>query len=89
MIFFVKWVNMFVDCFCLGSRKDDMGDSADSTAYVIDAVSRLDINPDVNMKTDPTDENHPVLGIPECKCGMPLCICEAPVPSRDALPLQV
>ncbi|GMN42710.1 hypothetical protein TIFTF001_011925 [Ficus carica] len=40
------------------------------------------------MKPEPTAVHRPVSGVVDCKCGMPLCICEAPAPSVDALPLQ-
>lgn len=62
--------------------------SLDSAAYVTEGVSRLDIGQHVNLTAEPTAEDHPVLSISECKCGMPLCICEAPVITRDAFPLQ-
>ncbi|THF96627.1 hypothetical protein TEA_028398 [Camellia sinensis var. sinensis] len=68
-------------------RKDDAPASLDGVNLVTDTVSRLDVSavPDSNPK--PTAEQIPILGIVECKCGMPLCICEAPVPSRDAVTL--
>ncbi|CAK9161192.1 unnamed protein product [Ilex paraguariensis] len=37
----------------------------------------------------PIAEQSAVLGISECKCGMPLCICEAPAPPRDKLTSQI
>ncbi|THG19486.1 hypothetical protein TEA_007211 [Camellia sinensis var. sinensis] len=68
-------------------RKDDAPASLDGVNLVTDTVSRLDVSavPDSNPK--PTAEQIPILGIVECKCGMPLCICEAPVPFRDAVTL--
>lgn len=52
---------------------------------VTDNVSRLDISGDTGMKTEPVAQPQPSASIPECKCGMPLCICEAPAPSTDKL----
>lgn len=63
--------------------------SSNEAASVTDAISSLSIGDDAQMKTEPTAEHHPVVGVLECKCGMPLCICEAPAPPKDALPLQV
>lgn len=75
--------------FWYRSGKDDQQASLDGIDRVTDIVSKLDIDADVDSKAGPTAEHHSVLVISECKCGMPLCICEAPAPSTDALPLQV
>lgn len=62
---------------------------------MIDTFSRLDIGADVDEKMETVAENHPVSGVVECKCGMPLCICEAPAPAlassppTDACPLPI
>ncbi|CAL5376849.1 unnamed protein product [Camellia sinensis] len=71
----------------LGLRKDDAPASLDGVNLVTDTVSRLDVSAVADSNPKPTAEQIPILGIVECKCGMPLCICEAPVPSRDAVTL--
>lgn len=63
--------------------------SSDGVNSVTDEISKLDIDANVDSKTTPTAENKLVSGNKECKCGMPLCICEAPAPSSDAPPQQV
>lgn len=63
--------------------------SSDGVNNITDTISKLDIDGNVDSKTLPSADNNPVSGIKECKCGMPLCICEAPAPSSDALPQQV
>lgn len=69
--------------------KDNIRASLKEADSVTDGVSSLTIDDDVKMKTEPTAEHRPVSGVVECKCGMPLCICEAPAPSVDVLPVQV
>lgn len=69
------------------STKGDV--SSDRVNAVTATVSRLDIGAGVDLKAEPTVEYQPVSAISECKCGMPLCICEAPAPSVDAVPQQV
>ena len=71
------------------SGKDVTQASSDGVNSVTDTISKLDIDANVDSKTIPTAENMPVSGIKECKCGMPLCICEAPAPFPAALPQQV
>lgn len=82
-------VRVCSDCFndASGLRKDDAPASLDGVNLVTDTVSRLDISAVADSNPKPTAEQIPILGIVECKCGMPLCICEAPVPSRDAVTL--
>ncbi|GAV80707.1 FYVE domain-containing protein/Ank_2 domain-containing protein [Cephalotus follicularis] len=84
-------VRVCADCFNNSSRsgKEYPQASLDGVNYVTDTVSRLDIVADLDSKTEPAAEHHPVSRVPECKCGMPLCICEAPAPSMDALPMQM
>ncbi|PON97154.1 Notch [Trema orientale] len=83
-------VRVCADCFNDSSRlgQDNVQVPSNKADSVTDAVSSLSIGDDVQMKTEPTAEHHPVVGVLECKCGMPLCICEAPAPSTEALPLQ-
>ncbi|KAG2717754.1 hypothetical protein I3760_03G190900 [Carya illinoinensis] len=85
-----SFVRVCTDCFNHSSRsgKDDPQASLDGVDRVTDTVSKLDISADVDSKARPTEEHRSVSVISECKCGMPLCICEAPGPPADALPLQ-
>ena len=70
--------------------KDNIRASSNESDSVTEGVSSLSIGEDdVQMKAESPAEQQPVLGVVECKCGMPLCICEAPVPSTEALPLPV
>ncbi|XP_027331607.1 uncharacterized protein LOC113846994 isoform X2 [Abrus precatorius] len=78
-------VRVCADCFNNSrSGKDVPQASSDGANSVTDTISKLDIE----EKTIPAAENKLVPGVKECKCGMPLCICEAPAPSSDALPQQ-
>lgn len=58
--------------------------SLNGADQITDSVARLDIGTEVVPAVEPV-----VQGNPECKCGMPLCICEAPGPLNDSLLLQV
>lgn len=78
----------YVTCHRLG--KVDPVASVDGVNSVVDSVAILNINPDVDLKTDvPTALHHPIPSISDCKCGMPLCICQAPAEPVEAVPLQV
>ncbi|KAH7519368.1 hypothetical protein FEM48_Zijuj08G0028600 [Ziziphus jujuba var. spinosa] len=70
--------------------KDNVQASSNGVESVSDGVSRLNIGGDVDMDSnaEPPVEHQPVVGVKECKCGMPLCICEAPAPSVDVVPSQ-
>ncbi|KAA8523375.1 hypothetical protein F0562_009798 [Nyssa sinensis] len=87
-------VRVCADCFNDASRssKDNKQATLDGVNHVTDTVSRLDIGAVADSNPKPTAELFPVLGISECKCGMPLCICEAPAPApappRDTVTLQ-
>ncbi|XP_054793945.1 vacuolar protein sorting-associated protein 27 isoform X2 [Prosopis cineraria] len=82
-------VRVCADCFNnSGSGKHDPQLSSDGTNNITNVISKLDIDADVNSKTASRAESKVALDIKECKCGMPLCICEAPAPSSDALPQQ-
>jgi len=63
--------------------------SSDRVNSITDAISELDIDANVDSKRKPTADNNLASGIKECKCGMPLCICQAPAPSSSALPQEV
>ncbi|KAK1568480.1 hypothetical protein Q3G72_025033 [Acer saccharum] len=84
-------VRVCADCFNDSSRagKDNPRASSNRVNSVTDTFSRLNVDVDVDPKTEPIVEYHPISGVVECKCGMPLCICEAPAPSTDAAPLPI
>lgn len=64
--------------------------SSDEVNSVVDSVAALDINSNLDLKSDePTAVHHSVVGISDCRCGMPLCICEAPAAPMETVPLQV
>ena len=81
-------MNVF-NSFSYRTAKDDVQASSNGVDIVSDTVSRLNIGDNVHPKTEPTAEHQPLRGVIECKCGMPLCICEAPAPSMEELPSQV
>ncbi|XP_061361614.1 uncharacterized protein LOC133305411 isoform X2 [Gastrolobium bilobum] len=82
-------VRVCADCFNnSGTRKDVPQASSDGVNSVTDTISKLDIDANVDSQTIPTAGNKLVSGIKECKCGMPLCICEAPTPSSAVIPQQ-
>lgn len=64
--------------------KHDQQSTLDGANCVTNPASRSDITADTDLKAETTAE-HRVLHISECKCGMPLCICEAPVASEEAV----
>ncbi|KAL6992153.1 hypothetical protein U1Q18_010260 [Sarracenia purpurea var. burkii] len=78
------------DCFTDAPRsmKDDALASLDGENIVTDAVSRLDISAVADPNPKQITEKIPILSTVECKCGMPLCICEAPAPSEHAAMLK-
>ncbi|XWS17558.1 hypothetical protein CRYUN_Cryun33cG0077600 [Craigia yunnanensis] len=84
-------VRVCADCFnnSSGSAKADPQPSLGGVDSVTDEVSRFNINAVMGSKTEATAEHQPVASIPDCKCGMPLCICESPAPTTDALPLKM
>lgn len=82
-------VRVCADCFNNSrSGKDVPQASSDEVNSVTHTISKLDIDANVVSKGIQAAENKLVSGVKECKCGMPLCICEAPAPSSDALPQQ-
>ncbi|KAJ4708878.1 vacuolar protein sorting-associated protein 27 isoform X1 [Melia azedarach] len=84
-------VRVCADCFNNSSRagKDNPQASSDGVHSVTDTFCRFNIAADINPKVESVVEHHPVSSALECKCGMPLCICEAPATSSDALPQQM
>lgn len=82
-------VRVCSNCFSNGCRdrssKSNTSASLDGVNPLIDGFSSLDIGTVADSNPKSTAEKIPVIGTVECKCGMPLCICEAPAPSRDAV----
>ncbi|CAI9090752.1 OLC1v1025584C3 [Oldenlandia corymbosa var. corymbosa] len=78
-------VRVCADCFNNSSRlsKDDAPAVSNGSSIVTDSISRLDINSDIGNKIEEPVKATSVRVIPECKCGMPLCICEAPAAPKD------
>lgn len=82
-------VRVCADCFNNSrSGKGVRQTSTDGVNSITDAVSELDIDANVDSKRKPTADNNLASGVKECKCGMPLCICEAPPPSSSAVPQE-
>ncbi|XP_043811259.1 hepatocyte growth factor-regulated tyrosine kinase substrate isoform X2 [Manihot esculenta] len=71
-------------CFSINPQASSYGVNS-----VADKVSRLDIDTETDSKIEAATQNNSAAGVIECKCGMPLCICEAPAPTIDAPPLQM
>ncbi|KNA13690.1 hypothetical protein SOVF_114420 isoform B [Spinacia oleracea] len=83
-------VRVCSDCFnCLSkSTVNSLGPSAQRINSVTEAVSTLDLNEDSEDKTWSSSLQPPVSTVPECKCGMPLCICVVSLPPAQATPVQ-
>ncbi|KAF7144304.1 hypothetical protein RHSIM_Rhsim05G0081000 [Rhododendron simsii] len=65
------------------SSKNNTPASLDGVNLLTDGVSTLDISTGADSNPKCTAEKIPGVGTIECKCEMPLCICEAPVLSTD------
>ncbi|KAL8168366.1 hypothetical protein V2J09_009865 [Rumex salicifolius] len=74
-------VRVCYDCFNYSSRNSASVSYADNSNAVAEAISTLDISEDSETKIMPLQEENSSLTKLECKCGMPLCICEASTPS--------
>ncbi|GFP91960.1 putative ankyrin repeat protein pa3287 [Phtheirospermum japonicum] len=83
-------VRVCADCFNDGSRlkKDSAAATPNEVNVVRDSISRLDISTVSDTKPEVGPKKSPFPGILECKCGMPLCICEAPPPPKDSMQPQ-
>ncbi|CAI8610904.1 unnamed protein product [Vicia faba] len=82
-------VRVCADCFNNSRSGNGVPQaSSDGVNSITNAVSGLDIDASVDSKRTPTADNKLAPGVKECKCGMPLCICEAPATSSDALPQE-
>ncbi|XVE70804.1 hypothetical protein DITRI_Ditri10aG0099800 [Diplodiscus trichospermus] len=84
-------VRVCADCFnnSPGSAKADPQPSLGGVDYVTDEVSRLNIDVVMGSKDEATAEWQPVASSPDCKCGMPLCICETPALNTDVVPINM
>lgn len=73
------------------SREVSQPPSSTVADQVADTVSQLNLDGNVNSEPKPAVVHQPSLDISDCKCGMPLCICETPVQSMEAeaVPSQV
>ncbi|KAL1371687.1 hypothetical protein HN51_001934 [Arachis hypogaea] len=85
-------VRVCADCFN-NSRSGNGVRQASSGGVnsITDTISKIDIDANDDPKAIPTAGSTLALGIKECMCGMPLCICEseAPTPSSSAQPRQI
>ncbi|KAL2927859.1 Vacuolar protein sorting-associated protein 27 [Bienertia sinuspersici] len=83
-------VRVCSDCYNNYSKStnDSLGPSEPRINSITEAVSTLDMNGDTEQKTWSSTEQPSVSTIPECKCGMPLCICEVSRPPAPAAPVQ-
>ncbi|XP_020536634.1 hepatocyte growth factor-regulated tyrosine kinase substrate isoform X2 [Jatropha curcas] len=84
-------VRVCADCFNDSTRsvKVDPHALSGGVSSVTDKVSRLDIGAETSSKMETSTQHQSVTNVIECKCGMPLCICEPPAPTTDELPLQM
>ncbi|KAK4414929.1 hypothetical protein Salat_2599900 [Sesamum alatum] len=82
-------VRVCANCFNNGSslKKDGAPATPNEVNALTDSISRIDISK-VSDNKPQLAEKSPFPGISECKCGMPLCICEAPAPSMDSVTPQ-
>lgn len=83
-------VRVCSDCFNNFSKStgDNLGPSAERINSVSEAVSRLAMNGDSEHRSESSSLQPHVSTVPECKCGMPLCICEVSLPPALAAPVQ-
>lgn len=65
-----------------------MSGTSNEVNAATDSISRLDIGNLSDTKPEVSAEISPIPSISECKCGMPLCICEAPAPSKVSMSPQ-
>lgn len=73
-------VRVCSNCYNDASRG---GASVNGVNSVTNSVSRLDISTSANSSTS----QNASVSTPDCKCGMPLCICEVPS-NDDVAPVQ-
>ncbi|KAK6131722.1 hypothetical protein DH2020_034519 [Rehmannia glutinosa] len=82
-----KWYEVYRTHTCR-LQKDGILATPNEVNAVTDSISRLDISAVSDTKPEVSAERSPFPGISECKCGMPLCICEAPAPPKDSMAPQ-
>ncbi|KAJ3673210.1 hypothetical protein LUZ60_006584 [Juncus effusus] len=78
-------VRVCYECFNKSSSVGNV--SSDKISSATEGISKLKFGTDVDASNEQisAENNAKVVGV-ECKCGMPLCICEAPKPDP---PIQV
>ncbi|XP_073143458.1 uncharacterized protein [Henckelia pumila] len=69
-------------------KKDGVPASQSGVNVITDSISRLDIGAVADAEPEANMEKLPTPDILDCKCGMPLCICEAPAPPTDHVTIQ-
>ncbi|XP_058108809.1 uncharacterized protein LOC131251838 isoform X2 [Magnolia sinica] len=81
-------VRVCSECFNNPNRsvRGDPQTSSDSIDATSDKFSQLEVSEDVDNVQPKSTSVNPILDVPECNCGMPLCICQAPPP--DPAPLK-
>ncbi|KAK1288362.1 hypothetical protein QJS10_CPB19g02015 [Acorus calamus] len=82
-------VRVCYDCFNNSSRPRSEKEvpHTSSISATTETFSRMAMNENADEKTESNVET-PISSVPECKCGMPLCICEAPTAAPVPLQLQ-
>ncbi|XP_064961463.1 uncharacterized protein LOC135610632 isoform X1 [Musa acuminata AAA Group] len=70
-----------------GSQKDDTQALANSSDVGADSISRLTLHENTDLVAKATS-GESIVGVPECKCGMPLCICVTPTPEPAPMQMQ-
>lgn len=62
--------------------------SASEVNALKDSFSALDVSAVADIKTEDTVKQTPAVGITDCKCGMPLCICQVTAEPTTSIPSQ-
>ncbi|KAH0665289.1 hypothetical protein KY290_027553 [Solanum tuberosum] len=70
----ICWKGMIVSS--LRPIGDGVIASASEVNALKDSFSALDVGAVADIKTEDTVKQTPTVGITDCKCGMPLCICQ-------------
>lgn len=75
-------------CFILCRlKKDEEPSVSNGVSAVTDSIARLDVDSVAESNSEPTVKKLSTQSVLECKCGMPLCICEAPPPPKVSIPV--
>ncbi|KAJ4756194.1 hypothetical protein LUZ62_042033 [Rhynchospora pubera] len=82
-------VRVCYECFNKASSTVKSGsiDPSEGIIPATDGISKLTLHEDKSSSHAPTSENNTATTVTDCKCGMPLCICEAP--KAAPIPIQV